>query len=300
MIPAFAPKWTNHNESDPGITLIELFAYITEMLLYRTNRIGDTHLHRFLQLIRGPARKFSAKHVQAEIRDTVLSLQKIRRAVTARDYEELVLSANDKLRLSTSEQVSRVKCIPRRNLRNSGPAAQTTDAPGSVSVVIVPNRRAPATTELLRAVRNALEPARLLTARIHVVGARYVTFSLRIKLVVRPGVPDDTVKEEAISSLETFFDPWKGGRDKKGWPFGKNIYVSEIYQLLDDVSGVDYVTRRKNPSTGDDLIELAVAPAETHRLRWNHARELEAVELRADELPIIWIDANDIEVSEAR
>ena len=26
MIPVHAPKWTNHNESDPGITLVEVFA----------------------------------------------------------------------------------------------------------------------------------------------------------------------------------------------------------------------------------------------------------------------------------
>ncbi len=35
------PEWTEHNVSDPGITLIELFAWMTEMLIYRTNRIPD-------------------------------------------------------------------------------------------------------------------------------------------------------------------------------------------------------------------------------------------------------------------
>src|SRR5690349_4133941 len=31
LIPTYAPEWTNHNPSDPGIMLIELFAYLTEM-----------------------------------------------------------------------------------------------------------------------------------------------------------------------------------------------------------------------------------------------------------------------------
>ena len=35
------PEWTEHNVSDPGITLIELFAWMTEMLIYRVNRIPD-------------------------------------------------------------------------------------------------------------------------------------------------------------------------------------------------------------------------------------------------------------------
>jgi predicted phage baseplate assembly protein len=35
------PEWTEHNVSDPGITLIELFAWMTEMLIYRLNRVPD-------------------------------------------------------------------------------------------------------------------------------------------------------------------------------------------------------------------------------------------------------------------
>ena len=35
------PEWTEHNVSDPGITLIEAFAWMTDMLLYRVNRIPD-------------------------------------------------------------------------------------------------------------------------------------------------------------------------------------------------------------------------------------------------------------------
>ena len=33
LIPRYCPEWTNHNESDPGITLIELFSWMTEMSL---------------------------------------------------------------------------------------------------------------------------------------------------------------------------------------------------------------------------------------------------------------------------
>jgi predicted phage baseplate assembly protein len=35
------PEWTEHNVSDPGITLIELFAWMTDMLVYRVNRLPD-------------------------------------------------------------------------------------------------------------------------------------------------------------------------------------------------------------------------------------------------------------------
>lgn len=56
LIPLYAPEWTDHNIHDPGITLIELFAMIAEMDMYRANRVPDAHVRRFLQLVGVEAR----------------------------------------------------------------------------------------------------------------------------------------------------------------------------------------------------------------------------------------------------
>jgi predicted phage baseplate assembly protein len=40
-ISRVCPEWTEHNVSDPGVTLIELFAWMTEMTIYRLNRVPD-------------------------------------------------------------------------------------------------------------------------------------------------------------------------------------------------------------------------------------------------------------------
>src|SRR3954467_7557877 len=45
------PEWTEHNVSDPGITLIELFAWMTEMLVYRINRVPDKLHVALLELL---------------------------------------------------------------------------------------------------------------------------------------------------------------------------------------------------------------------------------------------------------
>jgi predicted phage baseplate assembly protein len=50
-IPLYAPEWTDHNMSDPGITLIELFAYMVDIVLYRLNRVPDKHFVKFMDLI---------------------------------------------------------------------------------------------------------------------------------------------------------------------------------------------------------------------------------------------------------
>ncbi len=56
-IPVYAPEWTDHNAHDPGITLIELFAWLTEMQIYRMNRISEKSYRKFLKLMGIPKLK---------------------------------------------------------------------------------------------------------------------------------------------------------------------------------------------------------------------------------------------------
>ncbi|MDA8219107.1 MAG: putative baseplate assembly protein, partial [Dehalococcoidales bacterium] len=51
LIPRYCPRWTDHNLSDPGITLVELFAWMTDLTLYRLNQVPDRHYIKFLELI---------------------------------------------------------------------------------------------------------------------------------------------------------------------------------------------------------------------------------------------------------
>ncbi len=50
-IPSHTPEWTNFNDSDPGITLIQLFAHLGESLIYRANRIPERNRAKFLSLL---------------------------------------------------------------------------------------------------------------------------------------------------------------------------------------------------------------------------------------------------------
>src|SRR6185369_7500931 len=51
LIPLFCPEWTNHNLSDPGVALIELFAWMSEMILFRLNQVPDRFYAKFLDLV---------------------------------------------------------------------------------------------------------------------------------------------------------------------------------------------------------------------------------------------------------
>src|SRR5262245_6615581 len=51
LVQQRCPEWTDHNVSDPGVTLIETFAYMVDQLLYRLNRVPDRNHIAFLELL---------------------------------------------------------------------------------------------------------------------------------------------------------------------------------------------------------------------------------------------------------
>jgi predicted phage baseplate assembly protein len=51
LIPQFCPEWTDHNVSDPGIALVELFAWMTESMLYRANQVPEKNYIKFLEML---------------------------------------------------------------------------------------------------------------------------------------------------------------------------------------------------------------------------------------------------------
>lgn len=48
------PEWTNFNDSDPGVTLLQLFAFIAESVHYRANLIPERNRLKFLELLQVP------------------------------------------------------------------------------------------------------------------------------------------------------------------------------------------------------------------------------------------------------
>ncbi len=45
------PSWTDFSPGDPGVTLLELFAFLTETLIYRLNRVPEKAYVEFLRLL---------------------------------------------------------------------------------------------------------------------------------------------------------------------------------------------------------------------------------------------------------
>lgn len=245
LIPSEYPTWTDHNPSDSGIVLLELFAWLTEMTLYRVNQIPDRNIKTFLNLLNGEAASTTADEMQTAIRKTVLELRQRYRAVTADDFEQLALhdwhQSPEAQKLGELGQIQRVRCLPQVNLATSDETARTL-APGHISLVVLPKAASGNDAQrLCAALWNFLDPRRLLTTQHHVVEPEYVSVSITTTLRLQEGISAVGVRHEAIATVQGFFDPHGGGADGRGYPFGRNVYLSEVYELLDRIPGVDYV-----------------------------------------------------------
>jgi len=248
LIPTFDPTWTNHNAADPGITLVELFAHLTEALVYRLDRVTRANLASFLSLLDGKRRTpedLRGLDLPAEIRTTIVALRKLDRAVSTRDFETLALEA-DPLR-----RIERVRCVPRRNLV----VDVERERQGHVSIIVLPTVAAESQlADLTALVAAYLEPRLLLTTRAHVVGPFFVPVRISVTVVPLADRLLADVRRRIVNAVRAFLDPHTGGGDGKGWPFGRNVFASEIFALLDRLSEVDFVTSVSLAATPQDRV----------------------------------------------
>jgi hypothetical protein len=271
LIPTYAPEWTNHNPSDPGITLIELFAFLSDMLLYRLNRVTDDNTRKFLKLLNGPGWIESpGADLREEIRIAVLGVRELYRAVTAEDYEVLSTQKFNQWLIEQARlpppppaipPVARAHCVPRRNLLAITEAERRALKAEHVSLVIVPGPDGSAavsspqpSADQIKTLFSFLDERRMLTTKLHITGPFYVHVSVEL-VVARhsDAVPADVIA--AINaSLTSLLNPLPS-ENGQGWPFGRDVYVSEVYDTLERIQGIDFITDAMLKSTcaaGDD------------------------------------------------
>ncbi|WP_052063656.1 putative baseplate assembly protein [Nitrincola sp. A-D6] len=122
-----------------------------------------------------------------------------------------------------------------------------TDRPGAVSVVVLPDIDHPTPqpdAAMLAAVRGWLDPRRLVTTELHVLGPRYFNLTrLGARLTVSADADFASVTDAARLALVNWLHPIRGGAEGKGWPFGTDIYHADLYSVLLAVPGIKRVSR---------------------------------------------------------
>lgn len=240
LIPRYAPQWTDHNASDPGIMLVELFSWLAEALIYRLNRVTTSSEDTFFKMLNGRLEGDEISVAGLDFKDaqalTVSLLKERWRAITAEDFEHLVLGMKQEPHVA-----ARVTCLPEVNLEAADPYKPRK---GHVSVILVPRltEEAPIPSDdFIQATLDFLDQRRLITTRVHVVPPSYTRICVQIEVVPLFMESREDLKHDIETALKTFFHPLDGGGDSLGWPFGRPVYASEVYQVIEALTGVDYV-----------------------------------------------------------
>jgi predicted phage baseplate assembly protein len=158
---------------------------------------------------------------------------------------------------------------------NHYPGLKCVTAHGVITVIVLPEGSGPSPVPspgLLALVARRLERARIVGTRIIVIGPHYVEVSVRATLKGSM-VTAAELRARAKAALDTFFHPLTGGAAGGGWPLGRDVYRSEVLQVLDSVPGVDYVaaleiTANQCPATCGNLClePLALAASGAHEI----------------------------------
>jgi hypothetical protein len=166
------------------------------------------------------------------------TLRHRQRAVSASDFEWLA-------RQAAGTRIARARCLTNVNRELRFEA-------GWVTLIVVPGgteaRLAPS-SELIREVQAYLEAAAYVglaagaPTRVNVIGPGYLQVTVAADVVPFDIDEAETVKERAIAALNAFFHPLTGGPRGSGWEFARDVYESEISQVLEGVSGLSHVTR---------------------------------------------------------
>jgi hypothetical protein len=116
---------------------------------------------------------------------------------------------------------------------------------------------APRVKTLQREILRYLDDRRLITTIVHVVAPSFTPVRLKVVVQARPGVNTDRLNESVGQAIATFLDPYEGWEDGAGWPYGRRVYRSELYQLIETIAGVDHVTTlTMNDGTTQSFIEV--------------------------------------------
>ncbi|HYH47797.1 MAG TPA: putative baseplate assembly protein, partial [Thermoanaerobaculia bacterium] len=92
-----------------------------------------------------------------------------------------------------------------------------------------------------RDVAAGLARRRVIGTRVVVTGPVYWDLFVRARVHPFPGTDPAELSRRVAAALDAFFDPLAGGPQGDGWPFGRDVYRSEVLQVLDETPGVDHV-----------------------------------------------------------
>ena len=208
-------------------------------------RSGVPFIDRVINFIRaeGGRDQESLEELQMRAQRDMRSQQ---RAVTAEDFENLARNAN--------RSVARVKC-------NGAVRAGKGQAPGVVELLVVPAAfdairlgdlsKLVLDSVVLTQIRNYIDQYRLIATIVNIRAPNYLGIKVQAEVAATPFSSPEQVAMRVKERLAAYLSPLKiwapdqpdelFGPVWEGWPFGRELFVAELFSLLQAVPGVKHV-----------------------------------------------------------
>jgi hypothetical protein len=235
LIPRYTRRWTNHNVSDPGITLLELFAYLTETAIFQLDQVPEQSIELFLRLV-GVGRLPGEPITAATARALAIHEQPPR-AVTPPEIVRTAIA----LSAAWNAPVTRGALVLLEDDECPPGDVPFGDVAQTAVLVVVTDGSNPDRAATRQRLFPRLKEYVPLATRLEVLEAIYVRIRISARVVRRTGTGIGEL--DLRTAVATFLHPMTGGEDGTGWPFGRPVYRSELFQLLEGLAAVDHVER---------------------------------------------------------
>jgi len=174
------------------------------------------------------------------------------RAVTEEDFERLARAA--------STDIARTRCF------TEGNRLKIIIIPDGTEDMPVPSQR------LLKKVKNSLLGGSLNTISPDIIDIReplYTKVGVTVEVVPESIDQAAPLEKEIMERLKGFFHPLTGGYEERGWEFGRDVHISDVYALIGGIQGVDYMENLMLNDRPDDLSvrEFETVCSGEHRIR---------------------------------
>lgn len=249
LIPRHFPQWTDYNSSDPGITLLELFAYLTDAAFYQINRVPERTRQNFAGLVN--VQRAAGETIESLLGRAMDMVASRPRAITGSEIEGFARAVASIARSKAVVAVSSAEFV--------FPADEI------VQLVVVPNTPAspaPVPTDAQQQAVFAAVIARCpITTRLLLLPPSYTSVALAVTIVRRANSRQnkDALNAAASAALRGFLSPLTGGDNGTGWEFGRSVFRSELFQVIESIDGVDH-TARLLINGDENLDELVLSP----------------------------------------
>jgi predicted phage baseplate assembly protein len=192
---------------------------------------------------------------------------KVRAAEYLRSADRVVTAEDFEFHATRVGGVARARCLA----PGPQPGETTAIRPGQVFVIVLPEVEEPRrpspeqlvlTDELRRKLLDYLAPRCVIGAGVEARIAAITWVSVSAELLVpadsHPAVAVD-VHKQAERALYEYLNPYTGGPARKGWPFGRDLHLSELFGLLQRIPGVEYIEsiRLRTREAGQDTLKTA-------------------------------------------